>query len=105
MFILLDNARKYSENEIEIIIGKANEQTFIEVIDTGVGISKADQARVFDRFYQVDPARKRGKNGSGLGLSLAKEISEAIDVELTLQSELGIGTKVKILFDKGQSQE
>ncbi|ASV67392.1 ATP-binding protein [Cytobacillus sp. FSL W7-1323] len=105
LFILLDNARKYSENEIEIIIGKANEQTFIEVIDTGVGISKADQARVFDRFYQVDPARKRGKNGSGLGLSLAKEISEAIDVQLTLQSELGIGTKVKILFDKGQSQE
>ena len=74
-------------------------QGFIRVIDRGIGIPKEDLKKVFDRFYRVDKARARKFGGTGLGLSLAKEISEAIDATIDIDSALDVGTSVTIYFN------
>ena len=62
------------------------------VSDTGIGIAKEDQAKVFDRFYRVDKARSREMGGNGLGLAIAKEIVHLHKGRIWIQSELGQGT-------------
>ncbi|WP_080834740.1 sensor histidine kinase [Cohnella massiliensis] len=98
MFIFLDNARKYSEEPIAVAIGASGEtpSAWIRIADRGVGIPKQDLSKVFDRFYRVDTARSRQTGGFGLGLSLAKEIAEAIGAELAMDSLEGVGTTVTI---------
>jgi two-component system sensor histidine kinase ArlS len=98
MFIFLDNARKYSEQAITVITGIDKERAFIKIIDRGIGIPKEDLPRVFDRFYRVDKNRSRKQGGSGLGLSLAKEIADAIDVQILMESEEEIGTTVTLVL-------
>ena len=94
LLILMDNARKYSEAPIEVKIGTKQKKAVIEVIDRGMGIPASDLPKVFDRFYRVDQARKRG--GYGLGLSLAKELAEVMGAEIHLESTEGIGTNAQI---------
>lgn len=99
LFILLDNARKYSKEIITVKVGMDNDQTYIQVKDRGIGIAKEELSLVFDRFYRVDKARNRGEEqagGAGLGLSLAKEISEAIGAKINLDSAEGEGTTATI---------
>lgn len=98
MFIFLDNARKYSDQAITVITGMNQEKAFIKMIDQGIGIPKDDLSKVFDRFYRVDKARGRKQGGSGLGLSLAKEIADAIDVNILMESKEGIGTTVTLMI-------
>ena len=95
-YIILDNAKKYSEDVITVEVGVKDESPFIQIIDRGLGIPKDDLEKVFDRFYRVDKARSRKKGGSGLGLSLAKEIAEAMNAILTIDSLEGVGTTVTI---------
>lgn len=102
LFIFLDNARKYSDETILVELGKVNDQVYIKIIDTGIGIHESDLPKVFDRFYRVDKARSRKQGGSGLGLALAKEIADAIGVRIHLDSVLGIGTTVTILSKKSE---
>jgi two-component system, OmpR family, sensor histidine kinase ArlS len=92
VFILLDNARKYSDESITVHSGVENDVIFIKVADKGIGIRKDELPKVFDRFYRVDKARNRKKGGSGLGLSLAKEIADAIEIRIQLESDEGVGT-------------
>ncbi|MET3697903.1 signal transduction histidine kinase [Bacillus oleivorans] len=94
IFILMDNARKYSEDQIQVRIRKEESKAVIEVIDRGIGIPATDLPRVFDRFYRVDQARRRG--GFGLGLSLAKELAEVMGAEIRLESKEGLGTYAQI---------
>ncbi|MEK3733103.1 HAMP domain-containing sensor histidine kinase [Paenibacillus sp. FSL M8-0334] len=95
LFIFLDNARKYSEEAVTVDIQTAGGQASIRITDRGIGIPKEELPYVFDRFYRVDEARSR-KGGAGLGLSLAKDIAEAIEAELELDSLPGVGTTAVI---------
>ena len=76
LVILMDNAIKYTEENDEIMICTRNrdDKCFIEVKDTGIGISDEAMKHIFERFYREDKARSREKGGSGLGLSIAKTI-------------------------------
>lgn len=100
LFILLDNARKYSEEQIEVRVKTHHQESWIQIVDTGIGMSEADLAKVFDRFYRVDPARTRGsgESGSGLGLSLAKDIAGAVGARIELTSTEGVGTTATIIL-------
>lgn len=95
-YILMDNARKYSEEKIIIKISKSKDQAVVAVIDHGIGIPARDLEKVFDRFYRVDKARSRKTGGFGLGLSLAQEIADAMGATITLESVEGLGTTAKI---------
>ncbi|WP_347940409.1 ATP-binding protein [Peribacillus simplex] len=99
LFIFLDNARKYSDEHIAVYIGQTSDEAYIRIEDRGDGIPKAELPKVFDRFYRVDKARSRKQGGSGLGLSMAKEIADAIDVRIEMDSLEGRGTIVTLLFN------
>ncbi|MDZ5712964.1 sensor histidine kinase [Jeotgalibacillus haloalkalitolerans] len=98
IYILIDNAIKYSEQEIRVSLVRDGAKGRIDVEDNGIGIPESDLPKVFDRFYRVDKARTRKSGGSGLGLSLAKELSEALGMKLTLESTEGKGTTASIHF-------
>lgn len=88
LYIFLDNARKYSDDDIRLLADKHE----IRVIDKGIGIPSGDIDKIFDRFYRVDKARSRKTGGFGLGLSLAKEMAAAIGADVKIESEEGNGT-------------
>ncbi|MCR2806605.1 sensor histidine kinase [Paenibacillus soyae] len=96
LFIFMDNARKYSAQEITVAVSRRGDECVITTQDRGIGIPADELPKVFDRFYRVDEARGRKAGGAGLGLSLAKEIAEAIGANISLESEPGIGTKAII---------
>ena len=76
-------------------------QIVIVVKDTGLGISEADQARVFDKFFRSESDEVRQRPGHGLGLALAKNIIDVHHGRLKLESVPGQGTTFSILLDKG----
>jgi len=100
LFILLDNARKYSEDEIDITITEAPSLIKISIIDRGIGIPSDSIPKVFDRFYRVDEARNRKTGGTGLGLSLAKEMAEGLGIKLVIDSVLHVGTTITLELPK-----
>jgi heavy metal sensor kinase len=107
---LIENGIKYTEEGGSIHItlqkehppavrsqsdsGEAEREKFVRIIvsDTGIGIAKEDQERIFNRFFRVDKARSREEGGSGLGLSICKWIVEAHQGEIKVESELGKGS-------------
>ncbi|MEM7372958.1 MAG: HAMP domain-containing sensor histidine kinase [Bacteroidota bacterium] len=95
---LLDNALKYSQEQPFILIRTYNEeeQFVIEVIDRGQGISKTDQARIFDRFFRVSTGNLHEIKGFGLGLSYVKEMADAHEGSVSVQSVLGKGSTFTI---------
>jgi len=95
---LLDNAVRYSSpgGEIRIHTAVAGSEAIISVSDNGIGISKTDQERIFERFYRTDPARSRESGGTGLGLSIAKHMIEAHSGRIRVQSEVGRGSTFSI---------
>lgn len=99
LYIFLDNARKYSSEEIVVSVGEENNTPYIKIKDKGIGIPKEDLSKIFDRFYRVDKARTRKQGGTGLGLALAKELADVIDVQISLESLEGTGTTVTIFFN------
>ncbi|GAA0361250.1 sensor histidine kinase [Bacillus horti] len=98
LFILLDNAMKYSEGKVVLQIGKNLNKLYIRVEDEGIGIPAEDLEKVFDRFYRVDKARNRSTGGSGLGLSIASNLVRALNGEIHLESEEGKGTIVTLML-------
>lgn len=94
LYIFLDNAKKYSDDVIEVTVG----DRYVQIADRGIGIPKEDLPKVFDRFYRVDKARSRKSGGTGLGLSLARELADALNVEIKMDSVEGLGTSVSIRF-------
>lgn len=99
LYIFVENAYKYSGGTITISIDKLDEQFgIIEVIDTGIGIPKENLDKIFERFYRIDQARNRRTGGSGLGLSIAKEITDKMDAKVKIESEEDEGTSAKIII-------
>ena len=100
MTILFDNAVKYTEEdgEINFVITATDRNLYLTVSDDGIGISQADKKKIFDRFYRVDKARTRQKGGFGLGLSLAKQIVDALKGSISVKDNKPHGTifEVKI---------
>ena len=101
------NAIKYSPENATVKIYVTEDKNYykINVSDTGMGISKEDLPRIFERFYRVDKARSRAMGGTGLGLAIAKEIMEGHDGKLTAESEVGKGTTMTTWFLKGQDDK
>jgi signal transduction histidine kinase len=91
---LLDNARQYTLPGGEIVLSaEVNElEVVFTVSDTGIGIPRADQSRIFERFYRVDAARSREAGGTGLGLAIAKHLIEAQGGRIWVESEIGKGS-------------
>ncbi|MGO4949282.1 HAMP domain-containing sensor histidine kinase [Paenibacillus sp. S25] len=100
LFIFLDNARKYSDEPIHLMIDTVGgtAQPCIRITDQGIGIPEEKLSKVFDRFYRVDEARSREKGGAGLGLSLATGIAQAIHAQIGLESVEGSGTTATIIL-------
>jgi len=100
MTILFDNAVKYTEEdgEINFVITATDRNLYLTVSDDGIGIPQADKKKIFDRFYRVDKARTRQKGGFGLGLSLAKQIVDALRGSISVKDNKPHGTifEVKI---------
>ena len=92
---LLDNAMQYTPAGGQIMVSASangTEVTFT-VSDTGIGIPRADQSRIFERFYRVDVARSREVGGTGLGLSIAKHLVEVHGGRIWVESEVGQGSQ------------
>ena len=106
---VLTNAIKYTPDggEVQAYVGCVYNDAYIKIIDTGIGIPKDDLDKIFERFYRVDKARTRQMGGSGLGLSIAKEIIDQNNCKIDIKSEVGKGTEVVIRIPtiKGREQE
>jgi hypothetical protein len=98
VYILLDNAQKYSEKAIRLSLRQTETDAVIEVEDYGEGLSKQDQEAIFDRFYRVDKARARETGGTGLGLTIAKAIVDQHEGRIEVDSTLGQGTTFRIFL-------
>jgi len=105
---LLDNAIQYTlaGGKIALSAERKGDEVIISVADTGIGIPRADQPRIFERFYRVDVARSREAGGTGLGLSIAKHLVEVHGGRLWVESEVGQGSRFHFtvpVFDAKQA--
>lgn len=92
---LISNSIKYGKEKgkTTIWLQKKQEKIFVCVEDNGIGIDEIHLPRIFERFYRVDKGRSREQGGTGLGLAIVKHIIEAHKQSITVQSQLGVGTK------------
>lgn len=97
---LCSNAIRYNKpgGSVTVTVGTKDERPFLSVADTGIGIPRECQERVFERFYRVDKSRSKSTGGTGLGLAIVKHIVAQHNAALHLDSELGEGTTIEIVF-------
>ncbi|MDO4262197.1 MAG: ATP-binding protein [Eubacteriales bacterium] len=101
LYNLCDNAIRYNNpgGSVTVTVEPVGDRVMLRVADTGIGIPKEHQARVFERFYRVDKSRSKATGGTGLGLAIVKHIVAQHGAHMTLESEPGKGTKITILFE------
>ena len=102
VYNICDNAIKYNRNDgsVSVFLTQTAQDIQIVVKDTGVGIPKEDQDRVFERFYRVDKSHSKEIGGTGLGLSIVKHAVGALKGSVMLRSEEGNGTEICMKFPK-----
>lgn len=95
---LIENAIRYNKpnGNVSLRADLKEGRLIVDIQDDGIGISPADQEKIFDRFYRVDKARSREAGGTGLGLAIARSIAEAHKGTLTVQSLLGKGSLFRL---------
>ncbi|RCW77192.1 HAMP domain-containing sensor histidine kinase [Saliterribacillus persicus] len=103
LYILVDNACKYSDSEIIVRIHESEEELMISIEDFGEGISKEQQSNIFERFYRIDKARSRETGGSGLGLAIGQAMIKAHGGNITVSSEPAKGSIFTIHLNKSYS--
>ncbi|MCB0803011.1 MAG: HAMP domain-containing histidine kinase [Flavobacteriales bacterium] len=98
VYNLLDNSKKYSQEAPKINVNTRNRDGFVEIsfIDNGIGISQAEQKKIFDKFYRVPTGNIHNVKGFGLGLSYVKRIVELHQGSIEIESNLGKGTTIII---------
>jgi two-component system OmpR family sensor kinase len=99
---LLANARAHTPagTSIKVSVGSNETGAFVSVADNGPGLSKEDQARIFERFFRVDPSRQRSaQDGSGLGLSIVDAVMRAHGGSVSVESDLGKGAVFTLQFN------
>ncbi|WP_170169021.1 sensor histidine kinase [Mesobacillus subterraneus] len=94
LVLLVDNALKYSEKAVRVDL----QPDRISIHDEGIGIPDEAIPRLFDRFYRVASDRNRKTGGTGLGLSLAKELASQLDLDISVKSKVGEGTSIFLTF-------
>ncbi|HYG04099.1 MAG TPA: HAMP domain-containing sensor histidine kinase [Chryseosolibacter sp.] len=101
MINLIDNAMKYSDTVKKIDLSTRAEGTDVCIVikDHGIGISKKDQKHIFDKFYRVPEGNLARKSGTGLGLSLVKQLMEAQGGRIMVSSEPGHGSEFRLYFE------
>ncbi|MBX6313720.1 MAG: PAS-domain containing protein, partial [Isosphaeraceae bacterium] len=102
---LIDNAIKYTPEGGRILVtlrAKAQE-AILEVADTGIGIPRDEQPRIFERFYRVDRARSRALGGTGLGLSIVKHLAQSLGGSVGVESRVGAGSTFTVRLPRHQA--
>lgn len=100
IFNLCENAVKYNhpQGSVTVFAGMEDGHPTVSVTDTGIGIAEADKERIFERFYRVDKSHSKQIGGTGLGLSIVKHGAMFHGAQVKLDSVLGKGTTVKVIF-------
>ena len=100
IFNLVENGIKYNvpNGKLMITLDRIDDNAVLEVQDSGVGIPEESLSHIFERFYRVDKARSRKSGGSGLGLSIVRNIIERNRGEIFVRSEVGTGTTFTVSF-------
>jgi two-component system phosphate regulon sensor histidine kinase PhoR len=101
---LLDNAVKYTEPQGRIRVGIEGDDNWVRVrvSDTGIGIPVGDRDRIFERFYRVDQARSRALGGTGLGLAIVRHLVGSLGGQISVESELGVGTTFTVRIPRAK---
>ena len=105
IYNLCENAIKYNKEngKVSIWIGSTLQGKKVIVQDTGIGIPREHQGRIFERFYRVDKSHSRETGGTGLGLSIVKHGALLHHAEIHVESEEGKGTKIELVFQEGKN--
>jgi signal transduction histidine kinase len=95
---LISNALKFTppQGRVTVRVGQIGESVLFEVADTGIGIDAADQERLFERFFRTQAASENAIPGTGLGLSISQAIAEAHGGQISVRSEVGVGTTFRV---------
>ena len=102
LYNLCDNAIRYNNENglVHVSVKQIKDSVVLSVKDTGIGIPKDHQERVFERFYRVDKSRSKSTGGTGLGLAIVKHIVVQSNAKIELESEQGKGTEIRVIFPK-----
>lgn len=102
VYNLIDNAIRYNKENGEVTVSTAasENKAFLTVEDTGIGIPKKYQSRIFERFFRVDKSRSKETGGTGLGLAIVKHIVQTHNATINLYSVEDVGTTIQIEFQK-----
>ena len=102
IYNLCDNAIRYNKENGSVLVSvkPRDGKVVLKVKDTGIGIPKEHQARIFERFYRVDKSRSKQTGGTGLGLAIVKHIAEQHKAQISLESEEGAGSVITVTFER-----
>lgn len=100
IYNLCDNAIRYNKENgsVTVTVQGTPAGARLCVRDTGIGIAEQHRERVFERFYRVDKSRSKETGGTGLGLAIVKHIAAGIGAQLSLESQVGVGTAITVQF-------
>ena len=102
IYNLCDNAIRYNVRggSVCVEVRPVRDRVLLVVQDTGIGIGREHQERVFERFYRVDKSRSKATGGTGLGLAIVKHIAAQHDAAIAMESELSSGTTITVSFER-----